>query len=864
MRVFLVVGVATVLAALAACGDDPGPSVVARDSGTDAKVPPKPPGPHESTNPQPKVTECKRALAEGTPTCTVTKTGTANKVIRGTVLAPNETFRDGEVLVSEEGTILCTGCDCSTNAGFASASIVECKTGVISPGMINPHDHITYVNNPPLTHGTKKYTQRADWQGGPDRINYKSGANTLTRAYGELRYIMSGTTSMAGGGSARGLARNLDDDVDTLEGLPVQIANSDVFPLGSTALSDNCDYGAGRTTSGEVLQLGSYLPHIAEGISAISRNEFVCAAQPGKFSLLGKQTGVIHGVAIRPTEGRALRDAKSRLVWSPRSNVDLYGHTAPVTMLDLQGVQIALGTDWVVSGSMNMLRELRCADSLNQTYYGKHFSDADLWRMATENASFAIGAQGVLGMIKPGYVADIAVFDGKTAKDHRAVLDAGVEDVALVLRGGRVMYGDDALVQNPVWGPGTGCEAFDGNVCGRAKRVCLDVPGTTTTPAPTLTQIRAQGETADTGPKYPLFFCKGETPKDEPSCAPSRPPQFDGVSKETDKDGDGVPDAEDNCVDVFNPFRPIDGADQADADKDGIGDACDICPEDAEQKCVRTSGGDLDGDGVPNGVDNCPDVANADQKDSDGDARGDACDACAVANPGATACPLAIHSVRNPADAAHPSVGTIVSLSDVVVSVARPTSGAKDGFFVQETVAGGPWQGLYVTTSGMLTGVTAPAGSKLRVTGVYHERFGESWITGSQFTLDTTGPVAPTGVALAPGDITGANGEQYEGVLAYVDGPTIIDVSPDDPALKTFEFLLNGNLRVDDYNYPRYGTCLTSGGVPCPYPPPNFGTPNTAREYKVGTAFTRIIGVIGYSFGNHKLYPRTGLDLVFP
>ncbi len=25
-----------------------------------------------------------------------------------------------------------------------------------------------------------------------------------------------------------------------------------------------------------------------------------------------------------------------------------------------------------------------------------------------------------------------------------------------------------------------------------------------------------------------------------------------------------------------------------------------------------------------------------------------------------------------------------------------------------------------------------------------------------------------------------------------------------------------------------------------------------------------IIGVIGYSFGNHKLYPRTGLDFVFP
>lgn len=36
--------------------------------------------------------------------------------------------------------------------------------------------------------------------------------------------------------------------------------------------------------------------------------------------------------------------------------------------------------------------------------------------------------------------------------------------------------------------------------------------------------------------------------------------------------------------------------------------------------------GDADGDGVPDAVDNCPDVANADQTDTDGDQLGDACD----------------------------------------------------------------------------------------------------------------------------------------------------------------------------------------------------------------------------------------------
>ncbi len=71
-----------------------------------------------------------------------------------------------------------------------------------------------------------------------------------------------------------------------------------------------------------------------------------------------------------------------------------------------------------------------------------------------------------------------------------------------------------------------------------------------------------------------------------------------------DTDGDGIPDATDNCPAAPNP-------DQADGDMDGEGDACD---------------GDTDGDGVPPESDNCPDVANADQLDGDRDMQGDACD----------------------------------------------------------------------------------------------------------------------------------------------------------------------------------------------------------------------------------------------
>jgi hypothetical protein len=83
-----------------------------------------------------------------------------------------------------------------------------------------------------------------------------------------------------------------------------------------------------------------------------------------------------------------------------------------------------------------------------------------------------------------------------------------------------------------------------------------------------------------------------------------------------DSDEDGVNDPEDNC--------PVDAnADQADADQDGVGEACD---ED-DQVAVL----DADNDGVPDQTDNCPNAFNPAQTNTDGssqsgDALGDACD----------------------------------------------------------------------------------------------------------------------------------------------------------------------------------------------------------------------------------------------
>ena len=513
-------------------------------------------------------------LASGT--CAVTA-GSAARLITGTILTPGQIYRGGQVLVDTTGKISCVGCDCS--AMGAGATTIDCPTGVVSPGLINPHDHITYTQDSPSPDTGERYEQRHDWREGlrgHTKITVPGGATAAQIEWGELRFLMGGATSTVGSGGEPGLVRNLDRAADSATLGHSKYVDFDTFPLDDSSgiqLTSGCAYGSTEETEAEAASYPAYEPHIGEGVDVVARNEFLCVSQANADDLMIGTSSFIHAAALEAVDYQAMAGAQTKLIWSPRSNIRLYGNTAPVTVAARMGVTIALGSDWLASGSMNLLRELACADSFNQTYLDNFFNDQALWLMVTDHAATVAGVDDVLGSLTVGKFGDIAIFDGTTNKDHRAVLSAQPQDVLLVERAGTPLYGDaDAITALG----GTTCDAV--SVCGANKAVCVQSEVA-------MTYSALQTAAND----YAAFFCG--TPTGEPTCVPSRPEAvngstiYTGVTSTSDSDGDGIPDASDDCPHVFNPIRPVDNGKQADADGDGTGDACDSCPLIANSSC---------------------------------------------------------------------------------------------------------------------------------------------------------------------------------------------------------------------------------------------------------------------------------------
>lgn len=368
--------------------------------------------------------------------------------LTGTLVTPQDIVPNGTVLLEQK--IVAAGAQVQIPTGTKIIHI----NGILTPGLIDLHNHLTW-NVFPRWKPMKESGNRYDWQqtpaykvlmDAPHSALVSEGLECEMERYAEVKAISEGETSVVGGMYAacdQGLARNLDYDAELGSGLGEIIY--DVFPLTMsehTLASDQAALNAKPR--------GSLLIHIAEGSprDASAAEEFYTLEGRG---LLKPGVSIIHGVALTPQNFATMAKAGMGFIWSPRSNIELYGDTTNVAAVKAAGVMMALAPDWSPTGSDGLLEELNYASVWNQAQPQPPFANRDLVMMATANAAQLVGLQDLIGSLAPNHAADLMVIrdTGKVYnKDaYWSLTHATPEDVELIMIGGEAVYGDPELMR---------------------------------------------------------------------------------------------------------------------------------------------------------------------------------------------------------------------------------------------------------------------------------------------------------------------------------------------------------------------------------------------------------------------------------
>jgi cytosine/adenosine deaminase-related metal-dependent hydrolase len=379
-------------------------------------------------------------------------------VIRGRIVPLNPADPDaefqGRVFLDDHGTIeaVSSGTEAAPT-GFTTAPVLDVGPAFVLPGLIDLHNHIGY-NALPLWTEAQQTTPFAHHDSWTRAASYQASitwpANALVQAapeallaYVQLRALVGGTTAIQGWPVASRehvqVLRHIDDETaGTTNRNLVFTSALTKKPLELARVAQAMRTGAG------------FIYHCAEGqMGSLVTREFVDAANAGclKATFIG-----IHCNAIDAADWqRWPRTEAGAVVWSPFSNLWLYGATTDIVAAQRQGVSVCLGSDWGPSGTKNVQAELKVAKLVSQKR-SLGLTDPQLVAMVTSNPGDALTRcwHKPVGRLMPGGFGDITVFRPRgTASAWTQVVASTERDVMLVVFDGTPRYGDAALMTMP-------------------------------------------------------------------------------------------------------------------------------------------------------------------------------------------------------------------------------------------------------------------------------------------------------------------------------------------------------------------------------------------------------------------------------
>jgi 5-methylthioadenosine/S-adenosylhomocysteine deaminase len=322
--------------------------------------------------------------------------------------------------------------------------------GSIYPGLIELHNHLSY-NALRLWDVPQKYGDRSQWTGTPpyqqlvtQPMKVLGTAPGLTPAvvrYVECKCLLAGVTT------SQGIALFSNTEIPRYYRGTVRVAESpddSRLPAAGSKIADVV--ATDRATFLDALKTREcFLLHLSEGVDDAARAHFQSLQFPdGTWAITGSLAG-IHGVALKPPDFEVMVEHNASMVWSPLSNLLLYGGTADVEAARAAGIRMSIGADWAPTGSKSLFGELKVAQIFARET-GIRCSDSDLIAMATRDAAAILHWDHLLGTVEVGKRADLIVVDGTQNDAYAALLAATESSISLVMIDGVARVGTPDLM----------------------------------------------------------------------------------------------------------------------------------------------------------------------------------------------------------------------------------------------------------------------------------------------------------------------------------------------------------------------------------------------------------------------------------
>ena len=321
-------------------------------------------------------------------------------------------------------------------------TVIDAAGAVVLPGLINAHDHLE-LNHYGQLKGRDRYANAAEWidylrprLAGDEAIRRGRAHPLGERLFvGALKNLLAGVTMVAHHNPFYAELRRT---------VPIRVVRR--YGWAHSFELERQPAGARGEPGGEIAARwratpadAPFMVHLAEGVDAAACGEL---ARLEALGCLQANTVLVHGVAIDDVGWQRVARAGAGMVWCPASNVFLFGRTPSVrALLDRNGgaPRIALGTDSRITGSRDLLDELRVARATAPV------TAEELFAMVTHTAASLL-RQPRAGRIAVGLPADLTMIAANGSAPLDTLLAATRRDVRLVVVDGRPLVADPDLL----------------------------------------------------------------------------------------------------------------------------------------------------------------------------------------------------------------------------------------------------------------------------------------------------------------------------------------------------------------------------------------------------------------------------------